>query len=115
MEDDLPLWWKVINIEDNQFERSKYADKSGESKFRIKDLTWLRKLAPSVYESAAGEVKEYNEYVAQESGNKFKKYKLGKKIGSIPIWDAALHPELMHDKAAQNRYWSENNAFKVKY
>jgi hypothetical protein len=46
-------------------------------------------------------------------GNAAKKYKLGKKIGSIPLIDTALHPELATDKKAQERYWKQHPELKA--
>jgi len=99
----LPLWWRVLNLDAANFEKSVYAG----DKFRLKDLGLMRKIAPKVYDAAAQEVKEHNDYVFQE-GKKFNKYRLGKKIGSIPMWDVALHPELMTDKDAQEKYWQQH-------
>ena len=96
------------------FEKSAHADPFGVGKkFRLKDIGVLRRLAPGVYESAAGEVKEHNDYVFAHGG-KERKYKLGKKLGSIPLWDASLHPELSHDKRAQEKYWQEHPEMKCR-
>lgn len=106
-----PNWWKILNIEASEFERSKYAGLDP-GKFRLKDLNLLRKVMPGVYESAAEEVKEGNEYITQ-NGKRFGKTRLGRKIGSIPLYDAALHPELMHDPKAQDRYWQDHPEMKA--
>lgn len=111
---EVPLWYKILNLDDSKFEKSEYADPNGSrSKFRLKDLSVMRKLAPHLYEAAAEDIKEHNEMVAAH-GNRVKKYKLGKKIGSIPLIDAALHPELTHDVKAQKRYWEQNPQLKAK-
>ena len=104
---EYPTWWKVLNIEDTKFERSQFASDAGPGKFRLKDLDLLRKVAPSIYEAATQEVREDNEYIAQE-GKKFQKLRIGRKLGSIPLLDAGLNPELMHDKKAQDRYWENH-------
>ena len=113
MDSEAPLWWKVLNLDDRNFERSRAAGDShdGNGKFRLKDLGLMRKLAPGLYESAAQEVKEYNDYVFENRGV-LKKYKLGRKIGSIPIYDAALHPELINDEAARKKYWEQHPEMK---
>ena len=114
MSEDIPTWWKILNLEDTQFERSRYADEAAErEKFRLKDIGVMRKVAPGVYEAAAQEVKEHNDYVFQH-GQRFNKYKLGKKVGSIPLLDAGLHPELMHDQKAQDKYFQEHPEFKCR-
>lgn len=114
MKEDTPTWFKVLNLEASQFEKSRYASYGAdEEKFRLKDIGVLRKIAPGVYESAAGEVKEYNDYVSAE-GSKINRYKIGKKIGSIPLLDAGLHPELMHDKKAQDKYFKDHPEMRCK-
>ena len=114
MSEEVPTWWAVLNLDENRFEKSRYADAGAErEKFRLKDLDVMRKIAPGVYESAAQEVKEHNDYVFQH-GKRFNKYKLGKKVGSIPLWDASLHPELMHDKKAQEKYWQAHPEMKCR-
>lgn len=112
--DNIPDWWKILNIEDTEFERSKYAKSSvsGKGAFRIKDLNILRKILPDVYEAAAEEVKEFNTF-HRLNGNTFDKVKLGRKLGSISLWDAALQPELFNDSKAQDKYWKDHPEFKA--
>ena len=111
---NIPDWWLVLNIDDKEFERSKYAKESFSDKgaFRLKNLNVLRKVIPGVYEAAVEEVKEFNEY-HRLNGNSFDKVKLGKKVGSIPTWDAALHPELLNDKKAQDKYFQEHQEMRA--
>lgn len=110
---DIPLWFKIVNLDEKHFERSKHAGSSvdGKGKFRLKDLGIIRQMAPNIYKAAADEVKEHNDYVFQH-GASFKQYKLGKKIGSIPLIDACLHPELASNQKAQEKYWQENPQLK---
>ncbi len=113
---DIPAWFKLLQVDEKHFERSLYADPHGTSeagKFRLKDLGIMREIAPHVYAAAAEQVKEHNEMVAAH-GSKIKKYKLGKKIGSIPLYDVTLHPELAHDKAAQKKYFDEHPELRCK-
>lgn len=111
---DMPAWWQILNLEASQFEKSRYADENAEKeKFRLKDLGVMRQLSPGVYEAVAQEVKEHNEYVFQ-NGKRFNKYKLGKKIGSIPLQDAGLQPELMHDHKAQDKYFQDHPEMKCR-
>lgn len=111
---EVPLWFKVISLPEQMFEKSKYAGDSftGEGKFRLKDTGVMRRLAPGLYEAAAEEIKEHNDMVFAH-GNSVRKYKLGKKIGSIPLIDATLHPELMNDKAAQDKYFKAHPELKA--
>lgn len=112
---DDPLWWKLLNLDASHFERSKYAaplSPESKGKFRLKNLEVLRKLAPDLYEAGAQEVKEYNTYLAEHDGG-LKKYKLGRKLGSIHALDAALHPELMNDPKAREKYWLEHPEMKA--
>ena len=85
---------------------------SGKGKFRLKNLNILRKIAPYLYEAAAEEVKEFNTF-HRLNGNTFDKVKLGRKIGSIPLVDMVLHPELQSDKKAQDKYWKEHPELKA--
>jgi len=108
--DDAPTWWKILNLPDSHFERSRYAGyalEDGAGEFRIKDTKVLREIAPGVYDGAAMEIKEYNDALFQTRGG-FRKYKIGKLLGSIPLIDAALRPELANDPAAQDKYWREH-------
>jgi hypothetical protein len=110
----VPLWFKVINLDEKHFEKSIYADPNApHGKFRLKDPNILRQLAPGVYESAAAQVREHNDTVLLHGSSK-KKYKLGKKIGSIPLVEATLRPELMNDPEAQKRYWQQHPELKCK-
>lgn len=111
----IPAWQKIINLDTRNFERSKYAGESfsPDGKHRLKDLNLLRQIAPGVYESVAQEVKEYSDGLLETRG-KFRKYKLGRKLGSIPLLDMAMHPELGHDRAAQDRYFKEHPEFKTR-
>ncbi len=111
---EVPLWMKIIHLPEEQFERSKYAGDSvdGKGKFRLKDLGVMRQLAPGLYEAAAEDMKEHNSMVVA-MGDSAKKYKLGKKIGSIPMIDAALNPELSSDKKEQEKYWKAHPEFKA--
>lgn len=104
---EVPLWMKLLHLDEKHYEKSKYADPLNPNKFRLKDPAMIRKLAPGLYEAAAGEVKEYNEALAINGSSK-RKYKLGKKVGSIPLVEAMLRPELMNDKKAQEKYWQDN-------
>lgn len=106
-----PLWWATLNIDAAEFERSKYAGLTP-GKFRLKDLGVMRKLAPGIYESAAEEVKEYSDFLAYSDKN-VKKVRLGRKLGSIPLVDAGLNPELMHDPKAQDKYFKLHPELKV--
>lgn len=113
--EDVPDWFKVLNLEAGLFERSKLLADNPDSKgkFRLKDLNVLREVAPRTYEVAAQEVKEYNDALFETKGQ-VRKYKLGRKIGSIPMLDAALHPELMNDPKAQDRYFQEHPEMKTR-
>lgn len=108
---NVPLWFKLLNLDESHYERSQYADPNNPNKFRLKDPNILMKLAPGLYQAAAGEVKEYNETLLA-NGKTNRKYKLGKKVGSIPLTVALLRPELMNDKKAQEKFWQENPALK---
>ena len=108
---DAPDWFKLLNVDASQFERSKYAGEQA-GKFRIKDLGLLRRVAPKVYQAAAEEVKEGNEFIAQHD-KRFGKVKLGRKLGSIPAWDAALRPELLTDPKAQDKYFQDHPEFRA--
>lgn len=103
---EVPTWQKLLNVDASNFEKSKYAA-DGQEKFRLKDLNLLREIAPGIYESAAGEVKEYNDAMFETRGT-LRKYKLGRKLGSIPTIDMALHPELAWDKKAQDKYFQDH-------
>lgn len=111
---EVPLWMKLIHLPEESFERSQYAGESidGKGKFRLKDLGVMRQLAPGLYEAAAEDMKAHNDMIVAH-GNAAKKYKLGKKIGSIPLIDTALHPELATDKKAQERYWKQHPELKA--
>lgn len=112
---EVPLWFKVLNLPEENFERSQYAGDSfdGKGKFRLKDIGVMKRLAPGLYEAAAQDIKEHNDMVFAH-GNSAKKYKLGKKVGSIPLMDAALHPELVNDRKAQEKYWQQNPELKAR-
>jgi hypothetical protein len=107
----VPLWFKLLNIDESHYERSQYADPGNPNKFRIKDPAILQKLAPGLYEAAAGDVKEYNDALLANGKSK-RKYKIGKKLGSIPLIEAMLKPELMNDPKAQEKYWRDNPGLK---
>ena len=111
----IPAWQKILNIDASRFERSRYAGQaqSPEGKHRLKDLNILREIAPNTYQSAAEEVKEYSEQLFETRGQ-FRKYKLGRKLGSIPMLDMALHPELGYDKSAQDKYFKDHPELKTK-
>lgn len=104
---EVPLWFKLMNLDASHYEKSQYADPNRPNAFRLKDPTVLQQLAPGLYEAAAGEVKEYNDALLANGKSK-RKYKLGKKVGSIPLTEALLRPELMNDKKAQDKYWSQH-------
>ena len=114
---DVPAWWKVLNLPEENFERTKYAapltDPDSKGRFRLKDVNILRKLAPEIYDGAAREIKNYEDVLLEHKGT-LKKYNLGKKIGSIPMLDVSLRPELAYDESAQNKYWEEHPELKVK-
>jgi len=112
--DDAPVWWRVLNLEDTQFEKSRYADPARPGAFRLKDVGVLRRLAPGVYEAAADDVREFQDYVFQH-GASHRKYRLGRKIGSIPLLDAAHNPELLGDRKAQDRYWQDHPEMRVRW
>lgn len=112
MSAELPTWWKILNLEDNLFEKSQYANPWQAGKFRLKDLGVLRKIAPGLYESTVQEVREDNSYLTQD-GKNFKNTALGKKIGSIPLLDVGLHPELASDPKAQEKYWQEHPEYRA--
>lgn len=111
----VPAWAKILNIDASKWERSKYAGESvnPEGKHRLKDLALLREVAPGVYQAAAEEVKEYSDALFETKGQ-FRKYKLGRKLGSIPMMDMALHPELGFDRAAQDKYFAEHPELKTR-
>lgn len=106
---NIPLETKVLNLDASKFEKSEYAD----GKYRLKDLNILRELAPGVYESVADEVKEYSAALFETKGQ-FRKYNLGRKVGSIPLMDMTLNPELAWDHAAQDKYFQEHPELKTK-
>lgn len=113
MDNSLPLWWRLLNIPEEQFERSKYAAPTdSKGKFRLKDVNILRKIAPEIYESAAEGVKEYSDALFEHKGN-FVKHKLGRKLGSIPLVDVALNPELAYDHKAQDKYFQNHPEMKT--
>jgi len=112
---ELPEWFRILHLEDDLFERSKYAaptHSESKGKHRLKDLNILRKIAPNTYETAAQEVKEYSDALFEHKGV-LKKYNLGRKLGSIPLMDMTLHPELANDPAAQDKYFKEHPELKV--
>lgn len=111
----IPAWQKILNLDEKHFEKSKYAgdSQSGEGKFRLKDLALLREVAPGTYAAAAEEVKEYSEALFQTKGQ-IRKYRLGRKLGSIPAFDMALHPELAWDHKAQDKYFSQHPELKTR-
>lgn len=84
LEDPLiPAWQKILNLDTRHYERSKYAGESIAGKHRLKDLSILRQVAPGMYAAAAQEVKEYSDALFETHGQ-FRKYALGRKLGSIP-------------------------------
>lgn len=97
--DDSPLWWKTINSDVNEFSKS-----SVNGKWQLNRYDFLKELSPGLYESAAQEVKEFNEYHIH-NGNSFDQVKLGRKIGSITMQDFFAHPELQKDPKALKKYW----------
>lgn len=111
---DIPVWQKILNLDTKNFERSRYAGESfsPEGRHRLKNLNLLREVAPGVYKSAAEEVKEYSDQLFETRGQ-LRKYKLGRKIGSIPMMDMALHPELAFDKSAQDKYFKDHPELKT--
>ena len=112
---NIPAWQKIMNIDARNFERSKYAGDSwsGEGKHRLKDLNLLREIAPGIYKSAAEEVREYSQQLFETKGQ-FRKYKLGRKLGSIPMMDMALNPELATDPKAQDKYFKDHPELKTR-
>lgn len=100
-----PLWWKILNLQTSDFEWSKYL-----GKWRLKNLGILRKLAPGLYESCYGEVRE-NQVITDIHGNKVK---VGKKVGSIPLVDYMFNPELHNNREEQDKYFKEHPEFKAK-
>lgn len=109
MNSEVPYWFQIMNLEADLFEKSIYASEIDRPKFRLKNLNILRKLFPGVYESAAEEVKEDNQYYFLDGG----KAAIGKKKGSIPLEDFALHPELRFDPKEREKYWKENPQFRA--
>lgn len=109
--DSAPLWWSVLNLPTEQFERSKYAgnqNPDSKGRFRLKDPTVLQKLAPGLYQALADEVKQDNEIMMETKEKSIRKGRLGRKIGSIPLMAYHLNPELADDAKARERFWQDN-------
>lgn len=105
----IPLWERILNLDSKRWERSKYAGphmEGSEGAHRLKDLNIIRQLAPQMYEAAAEEVKTFRDSAIKHNGT-------WKKLGSIPLVDVHLHPELRYDKNAQDRYFKEHPELKV--
>lgn len=101
----IPLWQRILNLDASRFEKSRYAALNA-GKFRLKDLNILRQLAPGMYATAAEEAAEFRETAKRNNGT-------WKKLGSIPAIDMNLHPELIYDTKAQDRYFSEHPELKT--
>jgi hypothetical protein len=97
---EVPTWWKILNMDANEF------SKRGK-RWTLNKIDALTKVAPGIYKSAGDEVKAFNEYHVA-NGNSFGKVKLGRKVGSIPLMDFALHPELADDDQAVEKYFNEH-------
>lgn len=105
----LPLWARILNLDASRWERSKYAapqSPDSEGTHRLKDLNLVRQIAPEMYEMAESEAKEFRDNAVKHNGT-------WKKVGSIPIMDMSLHPELRYDKFAQDKYFSEHPELKA--
>jgi len=74
---DVPTWWKVLCLPVTEF------TKNPDNTWQLNKYEILRELSPGLYESAAQEVKEFNDYHILQ-GNSFGEVKLGRKVGSIP-------------------------------
>lgn len=103
MQNNVPSWWKVLNAPADKFSRRT----DGQKGFRFNTYDTLREIAPELYDGAAAEVKEFNEYHTL-NGNSFGKVKLGRLIGSIPMRDWAMHPELAYDNKALKKYFEQH-------
>ena len=112
---DEPLWWKLLQLPAEQYERSRYAaplNEGSEGKFRLKNSeAVIRKLAPGVYEDCAGEVKEYQDALDATDPHA-RKYKIGRKLGSIPLIEFSLRPELS-DPHEQDKYFQQHPELKT--
>lgn len=105
----VPLWQKILNLDSSRWERSKYAAphlEGSEGAHRLKDLNIIRQLAPGMYEAAAEEAKAFRDTAVKHNGT-------FKKLGSIPVLDMHLHPELRYDKHAQDKYFKEHPELKT--
>ena len=98
MMENIPPWAKLLWTEITNWSHSKDT-----GQIQLNSYGFLKEVAPGVYENAAKEVKEFNEYHIL-NGNSFNKVKLGRRICSIPIEDYVLHPELGRDNKALAKY-----------
>lgn len=106
---EIPLWAKLLNLDASRWERSRYAvpHTYGDSgAHRLKDLNILKVLGPGQYQAAVEDVKAFKETAIKHNGT-------FKKLGSIPTAWMNLHPELKHDKSAQDKFFRDYPEFRT--
>lgn len=110
----VPQWFRILNIEHTEFERSRYAGEAhGEGKFRLKNVDLLKEMDPAEYKAAVESVKEFNSQLADTKASK-RDYKLGRLLCSIPATYMALNPELGTDEKALDRFLESHPELKTK-